>query len=171
MLVARLKKALEDDGIPYQEIFHWPAFSAQAVASRTHISGWQVAKTVVCIADDFPLMTVVAAPHCVDLAMLRAHLRVQAIRLATEEELRRLFPDCDLGAMPPFGSLWDMHTYVDVELAAQDHVSFPAGNHREIVKVRTRDYLRVERPTLASIATVRWRRRDLADGKTLSGEA
>ncbi len=144
---------LHDARVPYAVVPHLPAYSAQAEAAVTHIPGRDWAKTVVCFIDDRPAQAVLPATMTVDLEQLRRLARGEIIRLAHESELRHLFPDCEEGAMPPFGPLYGQETYVDVNLAGEDEIVFAAGSHAEAIQMRWPDFVASVRPIVGRFAT------------------
>lgn len=146
----RLQKLLEQAAATYEVLPHREVFTAQEVASTSHVMGRRLAKVVV-IRDEAgaDLMAVVPAPLHVDRAQLRAVTGRHGIRLEDEAELKRLFPDCELGAMPPFGSLYGMPMYLDRCLANEREIFFQAGNHHEVVRMPYRDFERLAQPFFA----------------------
>jgi Ala-tRNA(Pro) deacylase len=125
---------------------HRPAATAGELAGVLHIAGDGVAKPVLVRADDTIWMAVVPANERVDLGALRELLHARAIELVDEDELGGMFPDCELGAEPPFGRMFHIPTIVDTDLTANDRISFHGGRHDEAIEVDTGDYIRLERP-------------------------
>jgi Ala-tRNA(Pro) deacylase len=117
-----------------------------------HLPAWEVAKTVVVLGDDKFHMIVVPADRQVDLQEVRAALDLRHVRLATEAELAELFPDCELGAMPPIGILYGLPVYLDCDLAAEAMITFSAGTHRECFHMRTSDFRTLTQPKVVSLA-------------------
>jgi Ala-tRNA(Pro) deacylase len=154
MPTTRLERHLDEHQIPYVSLQHSLAYSAQALAHALHFHGWELAKTVVVIADGEPVMAVLPAPESVNLPRLSAAIGAGTVRLAHEDELLRLFPDCEVGAMPPFGSLWDVPVYIEDDLAGSDVITFRAGNHREAIRMQMDDYLDLEQPDMASFGVL-----------------
>ena len=138
--------------VPYSIVPHRPAFTAQEEAAATHIPGRDWAKVVICFVDDQPVEAVVPAPQTVNLARLLDLAGGQRIRLAEEHELRRLFPDCEPGAMPPFGPLYGQTVFVDVAIAAEPRIVFNAGTHTEALAIRWADFARSIRPIVGRFA-------------------
>jgi Ala-tRNA(Pro) deacylase len=139
---------LGDQQVAYSVLHHRPAYTAQEEAANAHVPGRQWAKTVACFADDRPILAVVPAPSLVDVDRLREVTGAKKIRLASEPEFARMFPDCETGAMPPLGPLYGQPVFVDRHLAAADEVVFDAGSHSEAIKVRYKDFARVVQPTV-----------------------
>ena len=148
MAAPALHEFLRDAHVPYLVVPHPPAYSAQEDAAAVHVPGRDWAKVVVCIVDDRVVQAVVSAPLAVNLADLVDLAGGTAIRLATEQELARLFPDCEPGAMPPIGPLYGQQVFVDVELAGEPEIVFDAGTHTEAIAMRWRDFAKSVRPVV-----------------------
>lgn len=130
----------------YELITHPLAFTAQRAAEAAHVRGHEFCKSVVVYVDERPAMLVLQAPHIVSLEAVRAELGAKDIRLATEGELAELFPECDVGAHPPFPGDRHLPVYVDTGLAETKEVLFEAGVHTQAVLMPTADYLRLVSP-------------------------
>jgi Ala-tRNA(Pro) deacylase len=147
---ARVQGFLEGSRIPYEVVAHSQAFTAQGVAHVSHVSGWQVAKVVIVRPPTgAPLMAVLPASCRVDLERLEAASGAARLSLAPEFEVHDAFPDCETGAMPPFGNLYGLRVFVDAHLAREPELLFQAGNHREAVRMRWADFERAVRPVVA----------------------
>ena len=131
---------------------HRPAYSAQVMAAEEHEHGRYVAKPVIVKSDGMYLMCVLAAPHKVVYERLRDYLGTPNVSLAVEGEIRRLFPDCEEGAEPPFGSLYGLRTIMDAALQDDDHIVFQAGTHDKAIHMRMEDYLSLAEPEIADFA-------------------
>lgn len=142
----RLRQFLDDEGIRYDVYAHPEAYTAQGVAAATHIPGREVAKTVIARRGDQFMMIVLSAPARVNFDVLSEELGGERIRLATEEEFRGLFPDCELGAMPPFGNLYEIPVYVDEALSEDEEIAFNAGTHKEVIRMRYADFEKLVNP-------------------------
>jgi Ala-tRNA(Pro) deacylase len=151
-LLEKLRVFLDKNLAEYTHTVHPLAYTAREVASAEHLPAREVAKTVVIFGDDEYHMVVVPANKLVDFQEVRLTLGLTHARMATEEELARLFPDCELGAMPPFGRLFGMPVYLDSSLAGEDVIAFNAGTHRDVVHMRTADYRKLASPTVISLA-------------------
>jgi Ala-tRNA(Pro) deacylase len=138
--------------VPYTVVPHLPAFTAQGEAAATHIPGRDWAKVVVCFIDGEPVEAVVPAPSFVNFDRLLELAGGSGIRLAEEDELRRLFPGCETGAMPPFGPLYGQTVYVDAALAAEHVVVFNAGSHRDAIAMRWTDFVKMVNPIVGKFA-------------------
>ena len=147
-----IHRFLHEAHVPYSVVPHKPAFTAQHDAAAVHVPGRDWAKVVICIIDGRPVEAVVAAPRAVNLTDLVDLAGGTIIRLATEEELGRLFPDCETGAMPPFGSVYGQQVFVDVELAAEPEIVFDGGNHTEAISMRWADFVKAVRPIVGRFA-------------------
>lgn len=152
MVIERLESYLKEQKIPFSSETHPLAFTAQEVAQAGHVSGRKLAKTVIVLADGAFAMAVLPADSAIELTDLRHAMGVRHLRLATEAELLDLFPDCELGAMPPFGNLYGLPVYVENSLAWQDMIAFNGGTHRDIVYMNFADFLRVVDPAVLSFA-------------------
>lgn len=143
---------LRQRGIGYEKQTHPVAYTAQGLANVQHVSGYMVAKPVIVKgATDFA-MCVLAAPKHIDLKRVAEVLGEKEVRLATESEMARLFPGCELGAEPPVGSLFGLKTIMDQQLKQDEFLVMQAGTHRDSVKLRRDDWERLCQPMVASIA-------------------
>jgi Ala-tRNA(Pro) deacylase len=147
----RLKNFLDENQIPYSVLTHTTAYTAQGAAATMQISGRDLAKTVVLWAGKEMILAVLPAPNHVRLDTLAVEVG-ESLRLATEQEFSSLFPDCELGAMPPFGSLYNLPVYVDESLAADEAIVFNAGTHRDAIRIRYEDFVRLAKPRVCSFA-------------------
>ncbi len=146
---ARLKKFLDEQNVKYLSIQHSRAFTAQEVAAKMHIHGWELAKTTVLKVDGKFVMAVMPAPVHVDMSAFREIVGAKSVALAAEEEFKQLFPECELGAMPPFGNLYGLPVYVDERLAEDPSIVFNAGTHTEAVRMDFGDFRRLVQPKIA----------------------
>ena len=151
MPVAKLKAFLDEHHVQYDTIEHPTAFTAQEAAAAAHIPGKELAKTVMVKLDGRMVMAVLAAPDHLSMERLRSTTGADAVELATEVEFRRLFPDCEAGAMPPFGNLWDLEVFVDQRLREDERIAFEAGSHRELLRMTYADFERLVRPVVARL--------------------
>lgn len=143
----RLKEFLDKEHIKYVSIDHSPAFTAQEIAAAAHIPGKELAKTVIVKVDGELAMIVVPASEQVRLATLQQTLGAKHVELADEDEFRKAFPDCETGAMPPFGNLYGMKVFVSQALREDDEIAFNAGSHSELIRLTYADYERLVHPT------------------------
>ena len=146
MPTPRLTELLDREGIKYVTIHHSRAYTAQEVAAAAHVSGKEMAKTVVTKIDGKPALVVLPAGEKVNFDQLRSNTAAHDVELATEQEFATLFPGCELGAMPPFGNLYGLETYVTKSLADDEEIAFNAGTLTELVRMPYRDFERVVHP-------------------------
>jgi Ala-tRNA(Pro) deacylase len=147
----RLREFLEKEKAPYQREFHRIAYTAQEVAAEEHISGDMMAKTVVLKADDRFLLAVLPASTRTDLEKVKAALGAKDVRLASELEFTGLFPDCEVGAMPPFGNLYGVPVYADASLAKDEEIVFNAGTHQDTIRMKYADFARLAQPRILDL--------------------
>ena len=141
-----VRKMLEMRGVPYQELHHREAFTAQEVAHLEHVSGHRVAKVVCIMADGQPVELVLPASRRVQLDAVRTLLGVQEVRLASEQELERYFPDCEVGAMPALRHWRGVEVIMDGHLCCGGDVVLPAGTHRDAVRMKFDDWFALVQP-------------------------
>lgn len=146
MPLQRLKELLDRNGIHYESIVHLPAYTAQGIAALTHISGKEVAKTVIVKLDGSLAMAVLPASHRIDLRLLQAAAGAATVALASEAEFKDAFPGCETGAMPPFGSLYGLPVLVDETVTHDREIVFNAGSHTELLRLAYEDFARLEDP-------------------------
>lgn len=152
MILAKLEKLLDVNGVNYTHTIHKPAFTARDVAKAEEIPATHIAKCIVFFGEDGYSMAVVPGDRKVDLHELRDLLKQPHLRLATEEELCKLFPDSELGAMPPFGNHIGLPVFVDNSLAREHTIAFNAGTHRDVVHMTFRDFERLSGATILPCA-------------------
>lgn len=146
MATGNLKTYLNNQGVEFTTINHPRAYTAMEVAQLAHVRGKDMAKSVVIRVDGRLAMAVLPATQRVHLRRLRKATGATRVEIAHERDFEGDFPDCELGAMPPFGNLYGMEVYVDPHLAEDDEIAFNAGSHTELVKVRYRDFERLAKP-------------------------
>ena len=151
MPVQRLKTYLDENDVRYVVIQHSPAYTATEIAQSAHIPGKELAKTVMLKLDDEVVMAVLPATEMVDLERMRGATGARVVELATEAEFAGLFPQCEPGAMPPFGNLWKMKTFVDQHLREDEKIAFNAGTHTELIQLSYGDFERLVEPTVLEI--------------------
>jgi Ala-tRNA(Pro) deacylase len=144
----KLEELLTERHIAFEQLQHAPAYTANRTAQALHVPGKDVAKTVVLRVDNRYVLAVLPATHRVDLEEIRQELGAERVAMASEEEMDRVFPDCERGAVPPFGSLYHLETLVDEALAADDQIVFDAQSHQGAIRMRYRDYEAMEHPRL-----------------------
>ncbi|MEX2215344.1 MAG: YbaK/EbsC family protein [Phycisphaeraceae bacterium] len=152
-LSSRLVEFLDQQQVDYEVIHHLRDFTAQRTAADTHTPGRAFAKAVIVIADGArPAMLVLPAHQKVDLKRAASVLGAAEVTLADERQLRRWFPDCEVGAEPPFGNLYDVPVYVSPMLAADEEITFNGGSHDEAVRLPYRIYQHLVHPKIADVA-------------------
>jgi Ala-tRNA(Pro) deacylase len=149
-ILKRLQSYLDANKIPYDVVNHPKAYTAHDVANTLDVPGKFVAKVVVVKADQYFVMTVLPSTWRVDLKRLREVLEVRDVRLATEAEIENLFPDCQVGTMPPFGNLYGVEVYVDQLLTEDEAIVFEAGLYVSAIKLRYKDFADLVRPKVAA---------------------
>ncbi|ATB45501.1 aminoacyl-tRNA deacylase [Corallococcus macrosporus] len=150
MIPEAIQHYLRRNGVRFERYWHPRAVSAQEVAESLHVSGWRVAKSVIVMADRQPWIVVVPAAGTVDLDQVRHTLGARHVRLATEQEFSGHFPDCEVGAEPPFGELYGLPVAVDESLSLAERLLFRAGSHEETLELRFQDFATLEWPLVAS---------------------
>jgi Ala-tRNA(Pro) deacylase len=151
-VTASVQEFLRKANVAYTVFPHVPAYTAQGEAAVTHIPGRDWAKAVICFANDEPIQAVVPADLVVNLDRLLLLADADTIRLAREDELGWLFPDCERGAMPPLGPLYRQRVFVDETLAAEDQIVFNAGTHKDAVSMRFEDFAALTHPVVGKFA-------------------
>ncbi len=148
----RLKDFLTKNKIKYQAKRHKEVFTAQEVAAVQHVSGDALAKVVMINAGGKMGMLVLPASYKVDFKKLKVILKTSKISLASEQEFKNAFPDCEVGAMPPFGSFYSIPVLADQSLAKSKEIVFRAGSHKDTVKISLQDYGKLEKPTIVDFS-------------------
>lgn len=152
MISNRLKDFLDRFEIGYDVMHHDPAFTAQELAARMHISGFEFTKAVVVKLDGEFALVAVPAPLRINFKELARAAGAKKARLANEQEFQQFFPDCELGAMPPFGNLYQLPTYADIEVTRNENMVINAGTHAEALRLRFSDFNRLARPRVGRFA-------------------
>jgi Ala-tRNA(Pro) deacylase len=145
--IERLRSFFDEYGVKYEVQEHRDVFTMQEVAAEVHEKGAHVAKVVIAWAEGKLIMLVLPAPAHADFDKIKDMLGVAQARPAREDEFKFLFPDCDIGAMPPFGNLYAIPVYVHRSLTEEPYLVFQAGSHRKTMKIAMKDYLRLASPT------------------------
>jgi Ala-tRNA(Pro) deacylase len=148
-----LKEFLNRHHTKYLSIQHSPAYTAQEVAALAHVSGRDMAKTVIVKIEGQMAMVVLPATRKVVLSDLREELGIEHATLATEDEFKTRFPDCEPGAMPPFGNLYGMDVFVAPSLATEETIAFNAGTHTEVIQMAYADFDRLVQPKVVCFTT------------------
>ncbi|RFF26716.1 MULTISPECIES: aminoacyl-tRNA deacylase [unclassified Wenzhouxiangella] len=151
MPAQQLRKYLEDNGIDYKLLEHDEAITAQEVAAAAHIPGRELAKTLIVKLDGDLAMVVLRATDRLDLDLLKSVAGAHTVELASEDEFKSHFPECETGAMPPFGNLYDMPVLADEGLADDETITFNAGSHTEAYSIAWKDFERFVEPRVARL--------------------
>lgn len=146
MPAKKLKEFLDQNNVKYVTIKHSLAYTSQEIAASAHIKGKNLAKTVLIKINGKMAMLVLPATHKVDFDLLKNALGNENVRLANEQEFLDKFPECEVGAMPPFGNLYNMEVYVDEALSEDKEIAFNAGTHVELIQMSYEDFERLVKP-------------------------
>lgn len=148
-----VKQFLSDHAVEYEVIPHPAAYTTQEEAAATHISGYEWAKTVIFFKEDGEaIMAVVPAPYDIDVEALEALVDGGELELAEESEFAHLYPDCEPGAMPPLGTLYEQRVYVDERLSGDEEIVFNAGSHTEAIRMSYADFDELVHPVVGGFA-------------------
>ena len=148
MACGKLIEYLDDNNVQYITITHSQAFTAQQVAASAHIKGKEMAKTVIIKINEKLAMAVLPATFHVDFHLLKEVTGNESVVLAHESEFREIFNDCELGAMPPFGNLYNVDVYVAESLTKNEEIAFNAGTHSELIRMKYSDFERLVKPKI-----------------------
>lgn len=149
-ILRRLQEYLDANRVHYDVLGHQEAYTAPEIAHALHVSGKLLAKVVIVKADDRLVMAVLPSNWHVDFRHLEEVLGARRVRLATETEFKGLFPDCDVGTMPPFGNLYGLEVCVDQLLTEDEEIVFEAGTHLGAMKLRYQDFANLVHPMVAA---------------------
>lgn len=149
-LSLKIKDYLESNHVGYQQLEHEPAFTASEIADVQHLPGRIVVKSVIVSADGKFVMCVLPAIHRIDFGKLKDILIANDVHLAEESEVSALFPDCEVGAEPPFGEAYGLKVYADKILEENEEIAFNAGTHTDMLRIKYRDFVRLVRPEIAN---------------------
>jgi Ala-tRNA(Pro) deacylase len=152
MILKKLTDYLDSNGVKFITLLHSQAFTAQEIAAVAHVSGKELAKAVMIKVDDAITMAVVPASDMVDFRLVKQATGAGKVELAGEAEFKDLFPDCEIGAMPPFGNLYGLNVLASQHLADDEKISFNAGTHRELVQLTYADFVRLVQPRVFNIS-------------------
>jgi Ala-tRNA(Pro) deacylase len=147
----QLIDCLAGNKVSYEVLQHPEAVTAQRIAQAEHVKGRHHAKVVMVKSGDQHLMMVLPADHQIDLEKVEKAIG-KPVSLDKEQEFKTLFFDCAIGAMPPFGNLYGLPTYVEQSLAEQDYIVFEAGTHTDAIKMSYRDYEKIVKPKVNDLA-------------------
>jgi len=153
MQLERLKRYLDSQKINYVSLVHYETYTAQEIAQSAHVSGEEMAKTVIVKIDGKIVMAVLPASQKIDFALLKEAAGAGKVDLASEEEFMDMFPDCEIGAMPPFGNLYGMEVYVAESLEEDEEIVFNAGSHIDLIKLSFKDFARLVKPKVMKFSS------------------
>ena len=148
----KLREFLDENHIKYVVISHSKVYTAQEIAAALHIKGKILVKSIIVKIDGEYAMVVLSADYKINFDMLKTVLGKDNISLASEEDFKSLFPECEIGAMPPFGNLYDMKVYMAEKLLEDEEIAFNAGTHTEVIRVSMEDYKRLANPEVVKIS-------------------
>lgn len=154
MPIKKVKDYLDTNGIKYVTISHSPAYTAMEVAASAHVSGNELAKTVMVKVDGKMTMVVLPASYKIDFGLLKELTGTKKVELAEEDEFTAIFPNCEVGAMPPFGNLYKMEVYVAETLTKDTEIAFAAGFHNELIKLAYKDFENLVQPIVMKISVL-----------------
>lgn len=152
MPVKKLKDFLDRQKVKYMVCIHSTAYTAQEIAASAHIRGKNLAKTVIVRLDGKLAMAVLTASQRVSFNLLKKLGKAKTAELAGEEEFKNYFPDCEVGAMPPFGNIYKLAVYADKKLSEDREIAFNAGSHRELIKLSFSDFKKLVKPKFGKIS-------------------
>ena len=152
MPAKKLKEFLDSNKVKYVSISHSSAYTAMEIAALAHVPGKDLAKTVMIKINGHMAMVVLPATHMIKMDMLKITVGSDSARLATEQEFKDKFADCEVGAMPPFGNLYNMDVYVAKSLTDDEEIVFNAGSHTELIKMSYKDFVRLVNPKIVEIS-------------------
>ena len=155
MPLSKVRAFLDQHHIKYVVISHSKAYTAQGIAAIAHIRGQELAKTVIVKLDGALAMAVLPASYQIDLLALKKVVGVREAALASEREFKQHFPDCETGAMSPFGNLYGIPVYVDETLTRDTEIAFNAGTHLELIRMSCADFERLVKPIVLQFSTLR----------------
>ncbi|WP_297791384.1 aminoacyl-tRNA deacylase [uncultured Marinobacter sp.] len=146
MINQKLREFLDSNAVSYRTEAHEPTVDASRTAQAAHVRGREFAKTVIVKADGRLFMTVLPSTDRVHVDQLKQALGARELELADEDDINAAFPDCEIGAMPPFGNLYNMDVFVSEHLREDEHIVFNAGSHSEVMRMSYQDYDRLVHP-------------------------
>ena len=148
MPTKKLKEFLDANHVKYITMSHSKAYTAQQVAAALHIKGKKLAKTVMINIDGKMGMAVLPASYKVDFDKFRDFIKANQVGLASEQEFKDRFPGCEVGAMPPFGNLYQMDVFVAASLVEDEDLLFNSGSHTELIKMAYKDFENLTKPSI-----------------------
>lgn len=155
MPISSLLEYLDKHGVQYTVMTHSPAYTAQGIAALSHTPGKQMVKSVVVNVDGELTLAVLPASFQVDFGLLKRAIRAKNVQIASEDEFKDSFPECELGAMPPFGNVYGMRVIADESLTRDKEITFNACSHRELIRMSWEDFRMLAQPKMAKFASAR----------------
>jgi Ala-tRNA(Pro) deacylase len=153
MPLKKIKDFLNSKNIKYVTISHSTAYTANEIAASAHIPGKELAKTVMVKIDGKMTMSVLPASYKVDFDLLQEASGASKVELASEQEFEDMFPGCEIGAMPPFGNLYEMEVFVDKSLCEDEEIAFNAGSHTELIRLPYKDFEKLVKPKVVKFSS------------------
>lgn len=150
----KLKEFLDSNNTRYITIQHSPAYTAHEIAATAHIHGKEFAKTVIINKDEKLAMAVLPANYHIDVEILKKATGAKSLTIASEQEFKDVFPECEIGAMPPFGNLYGLETFVEDSLAENKEIVFNAGTHKELIRISFDDFVKLVKPKILSFLKI-----------------
>jgi Ala-tRNA(Pro) deacylase len=151
-ILKKLKDYLEKNQVRYEVGYHERVYTSQEIAAAMHVPGKELAKVVMVKADGKMVMLVLPASYRVETKKLKKVLQCKRLGIAKEKDFEELFSDCEVGAMPPFGNLYNLEVWVDKVLAEDEFIVFRAGSHVETLKIKYNDYARLVNPRMGDFS-------------------
>jgi Ala-tRNA(Pro) deacylase len=151
-ILKKLKDYLEKNQVQYEVGYHERVYTSQEIAATMHVSGKELAKVVMVKADGKMVMLVLPASYRVETGKLKSVLQCKRLGIAKEKEFEEIFPDCEVGAMPPFGNLYNLEVWIDQVLTRDESIVFQAGSHVETLKIKYNDYVRLVNPKVGDFS-------------------
>ncbi len=151
-VLKRLEDYLDSNTVNYRKLYHSPTFTAQETAASAHVSGKELAKTVVVKTDEGYALVVLPACFKINLKNLKSAMSRNRVEIAEEKEFENMFPDCEVGAMPPFGNLYSLPVYVANALSDDEEIVFNAGTHTDMIRMSYRDFEKLVKPVIADFS-------------------
>jgi Ala-tRNA(Pro) deacylase len=153
MPIRKLKDFLKENKVKYTVVTHEMAYTAQETAASAHVSGKGMAKTVMLKVEGKMMMAVLSASRKLEFHLLKSVLGTPRVEMAGEADFKDMFPECEIGAMPPFGNLYGLHVIADGGLAASEEILFNAGSHTELIRMPAKDFFSLVKPKIADISS------------------
>jgi len=151
---SRIRDFLDSENVSFEELRHAPAFTGQEIAHTLHLSGKRCAKTVALEGDGRLALAVLPASHRLNLQDLQSVMEVEHLEMLEESELSKFFPDCQPGAIPPFGRLYGMEVWVDQAVCDSEFVVFCAGTHEDCIRMKYSEFAKLTQPRICRFSQV-----------------